>query len=80
MSCFFLTAYVYYFSFDDLEIWVQFSWVFSFRKERKWRHLVMSDSLLFMIPWTVAGSSIHGIFQARVLEWVAISFSSSHEF
>ena len=29
-------------------------------------------------PWTVAlpGSSIHGIFQARILEWVAISFST----
>ena len=28
-------------------------------------------------PWTVAlpGSLVHGIFQARVLEWVAISFS-----
>ena len=28
-----------------------------------------------MTPWTVAypGSSIHGIFQARVLEWVAVS-------
>ena len=23
------------------------------------------------------GSSVHGIFQARVLEWVAISFSNS---
>ena len=23
------------------------------------------------------GSSIHGIFQARILEWVAISFSKS---
>ena len=30
-----------------------------------------------MILWTVAlpGSSVHGILQARVLEWVAISFS-----
>ena len=30
---------------------------------------------LFATPWTVAlpGSSIHGIFQARILEWVAIS-------
>ena len=28
----------------------------------------------FAIPWTV-GSSIHRIFQATVLEWVAISFS-----
>ena len=29
------------------------------------------------MPWTSAyqGSSIHGIFQARILEWVAISFS-----
>jgi len=24
------------------------------------------------------GSSIHGIFQARVLEWVAIAFSENH--
>ena len=28
----------------------------------------------FVTPWTVA-SSVHGIFQARILEWVAISFS-----
>ena len=36
---------------------------------------VMCDSA---IPWTIAylpGSSVHGVFQARVLEWVAISFS-----
>ena len=25
---------------------------------------------------SLSGSSIHGIFQARVLEWIAISFSS----
>ena len=32
---------------------------------------------LFATPWTVApqGSSVHGILQARILEWVAISFS-----
>ena len=30
-------------------------------------------------PWTVApGSSVHGILQARILEWVAISFSRGH--
>ena len=28
----------------------------------------------FVTPWTV-GSSVHGIFQARILEWVTISFS-----
>ena len=32
---------------------------------------------LFATPWTssLPGSSLHGILQARVLEWVAISFS-----
>ena len=28
-----------------------------------------------MTPWTVASQGRHGIFQARILEWVAISFS-----
>ena len=28
---------------------------------------------LFVTPWTV--TSVHGIFQASILEWVAISFS-----
>ena len=40
----------------------------------KWSCLVMSDSLQphgLYLP----GSSIHGIFQARLLEWVAIPFS-----
>ena len=27
---------------------------------------------------SLPGSSVHGIFQARVLEWVAIAFSSEH--
>ena len=38
----------------------------------------LSRVRLFATPWTVCnlpGSSVHGIFQARVLEWVAISFS-----
>ena len=33
----------------------------------------MSDS--FATPWTIAHSSLHGISQAKILEWVAISFS-----
>ena len=36
---------------------------------------VMSDSLPPM-DCSLLGSSVHGIFQARVLEWVAISFST----
>ena len=37
--------------------------------------MLMSNS--FVISWTVAlqGSSIHGISQARILEWIAIPFS-----
>ena len=35
---------------------------------------VMSDSLCPM-NCSLPGSPVHGIFQARVLEWVAISFS-----
>ena len=35
---------------------------------------VMSDSLA--TPWTSPpGSSVHGIFQAKIVEWVAISYS-----
>ena len=33
---------------------------------------------LFVTPWTACsppGTSVHGIFQARILEWVAISYS-----
>ena len=44
----------------------------------------LSRGRLFTTPWTTLhdpvgcsppGSSIHGIFQARVLEWAAIAFS-----
>ena len=44
--------------------------------KRKWSCSVLSDSLwphgLLVHP---PGSSVHGILQARILEWVAISFS-----
>jgi len=38
---------------------------------------VLGHVWLFETPWTVAhqGPSVHGIFQARILEWIAISFS-----
>ena len=35
--------------------------------------LTLSDPMDYSLP----GSSIHGIFQARVLEWGAIAFSDS---
>ena len=34
-------------------------------------YLTLSDPMDRSLP----GSSVHGIFQARVLEWVAIAFS-----
>ena len=39
--------------------------------------LVLSHVWLFATAWTVAhqGSSVHGIFQARILEWIAIFYS-----
>ena len=40
----------------------------------KWSGSVVSDSSDPM-DCSLPGSSIHGIFQARVLEWVAIAFS-----
>ena len=40
---------------------------------------MLSHVQLFASPWakySLPGSSVHGIFQARTLEWVAISSSS----
>jgi len=36
--------------------------------------LTLSDPMDCSLP----GSSVHGIFQARVLEWVAIAFSEEY--
>ena len=40
----------------------------------------LSRVRLFATPWTDSppGFSVHGIFQARVLEWGATAFSESH--
>ena len=48
------------------------------RKERKKESEVAQSCQTLCDPMdcSLQGSSIHGIFQARVLEWVAISFSS----
>ena len=43
---------------------------------------VLSAVWPFVTPWTCSlpGSSVHGIFQARILEWVAISSSRASAF
>ena len=46
------------------------------RSEVKWTEVIQSClTLCDPMDCSLQGSSIHGIFQARVLEWVAISFS-----
>ena len=35
----------------------------------------LSRVRLFATPSSLPGSSVHGILQARILEWIAISFS-----
>ena len=40
------------------------------------KELVLSRVQLFVKPWTsLPGSSVLGILQARILEWIAIPFS-----
>ena len=43
-------------------------------ERRKLSHSVESDPLQPM-DCSPPGSSVHGIFQARILEWVAVSYS-----
>ena len=43
---------------------------------RPWGHKESDTTPLFVImDCSLPGSSVHGISQARILEWVAISFS-----
>ena len=51
-----------------------FSIVYSVKNNMKVKVKSLSRVRLFATPWT-PGSSVHGIFWARALEWVAISFS-----
>ena len=43
----------------------------------KWSHSVVPDPQ-WPMDCSLPGSSVHGIFQARVLEWGAIAFSVGH--
>ena len=48
--------------------------------KRKGSEVIQSCSTLCdPMDCSLPGSSIHGIFQARILEWVAISFSRSSQ-
>ena len=46
------------------------------RSKPKWSEVAQScPTLCDPIGCSLSGSSVHGIFQARVLEWIVISFS-----
>ena len=52
------------------------AWEVTAKKEKKESEVAQSCLTLGdPMDCSPPGSSIHGIFQARVLEWVAISFS-----
>ena len=65
-------------SCDNLDAWDEGGWERGPRGRRymyeKWNHSVVSDSLRPM-GCSLPGSSLHGILQVRILEWVAISFA-----
>ena len=65
-------------AFSDSPCWV---WVFKHELPIllawKWKHLVtqLCPTLCDPMDCSLPGSSVHGILQARILEWAAISFS-----
>ena len=61
---------------------VHLSWTFIMTFIIKWNWSEITQSHLTLcdpMDCSLLGSSIHGIFQARLLEWVAISFSRSSQ-
>ena len=55
--------------------------IYSSQSESESESEVAQSSLTLYDPvdWSLPGSSVHGIFQARILEWVAI-YSSQHSY
>ena len=50
------------------------------RSEVKWSEVAqLCPTLCNCMDCSLPGSSVHEIFQARILEWVAISFSREHD-
>ena len=57
-------------SFSSHKVWSEWS------EWNVWSEVAQSClTLCDPVDYSLPGSSVHGIFQARVLEWVAISFS-----
>ena len=80
-----ITGYFFTFSLSD-ELYELSNFILKFQSKVYQSEVKsLSSGLLFVTSWTVfmdflwprglPGFSVHGIFQARILEWVAISFS-----
>ena len=41
-------------------------------------HAQLCLTLFDPMDWSLPGCSVHGMFQARILEWVAISYSRGY--
>ena len=66
--------------FPLLVIWKSFLFFVNFFFEERKRESEVAQSCLTVcnsVDSSLPGSSVHGILQARILEWVAISFSIS---
>ena len=67
--------FLFSFFFLCFVLWHWFSTILSSRLlicSWKWKWKLLSHVRLLVTPWTV---QVHGIFQARILEWVAVPFS-----
>ena len=65
-----------YFIKINLNIWqIKYAHILLWSCKVKVKVKSLSHVLLFATPWTCSppGSSVHGIFQAKILGWVAIS-------
>ena len=71
---FFKFKFIY---FNWRRITLQYCFGFAMKVKVKMKVKSLSRVRLFVTPMdcSLSGSSVHGIFQAIVLEWIAISFS-----
>ena len=58
--------------FDGVKVWPQ---IFFFLVWKKAKVTQSYPTLCNLMDGSLPGSSVHGILQARILEWVAIPFS-----
>ena len=56
-------------------LYIQAMLQYQLKEKKKSKVAQLCPTLCNPMDYSLPGSSIHGIFQARVLEWVAISFS-----